>query len=258
MTLTDDEIQRRLTLERYPRSAKYPGRWLIDNAMGPNPIWLAEALSEVMPLEPGMRVLDMGCGTALTSVFLAKEFDVQVWATDLWIKPTENWQRVREQGVADRVYPIYGEAHALPYADGFFDAAVSFDAYHYFGTDACYLREYVRYVRPGGPIGIVVPGFVAEPEVLPPPHLESWWGPDFGSFHSPAWWNRHWSQTGLVTVETADHLPDGWENWLLWDKLCNVAAGRPEINWEVEMLLADEGRTLTFSRVVARRNTDAA
>jgi cyclopropane fatty-acyl-phospholipid synthase-like methyltransferase len=49
---------------------------------------LTEALSQVMTLEPGMRVLDMGCGRAVSSIFLAKEFGLQVWATDLWIAAT--------------------------------------------------------------------------------------------------------------------------------------------------------------------------
>lgn len=82
MNVTDDELQQKLTLARYPRSGRYSARWLMDNNMGPNPIWLAEALAEVMPLRAGARVLDMGCGTALTSIFLAREFGVQVWATD--------------------------------------------------------------------------------------------------------------------------------------------------------------------------------
>ena len=51
-----------------------------------------------MPLEPGTRILDMGCGAALSSIFLAKEFGVEVWAADLWVKPTENWQRITEAG----------------------------------------------------------------------------------------------------------------------------------------------------------------
>jgi cyclopropane fatty-acyl-phospholipid synthase-like methyltransferase len=74
-----------------------------------------------------MRVLDMGCGTALTAIFLAREFDVQVWATDLWVKPTENLGRIVEQGAGNRVFPIYAEARALPFAENFFDAIVSFD-----------------------------------------------------------------------------------------------------------------------------------
>ena len=92
--------------ERYPRSAKYSPRWVVDAAMGPNPLWQAEALADVMPLDPGMRVLDMGCGTALSSIFLAKELGVEVWATDLWIKPDENLRRMAEADVEDQVHPI--------------------------------------------------------------------------------------------------------------------------------------------------------
>ena len=31
--------------------------------MGPNVLWLTDALTQVLDLRPGMRVLDMGCGT---------------------------------------------------------------------------------------------------------------------------------------------------------------------------------------------------
>ena len=41
-----------------------------------------------MPIEPGMKVLDLGCGKAMSSIFLAREFRVSVWATDLWIPAT--------------------------------------------------------------------------------------------------------------------------------------------------------------------------
>jgi len=77
--------------DRYPRSRAYELDWMMDNMMGPNALWLMESLTERLHLEPGMRVLDMGCGKALSSIFLAKEFDVQVWATDLWIGAGENW-----------------------------------------------------------------------------------------------------------------------------------------------------------------------
>lgn len=79
--------------------------------MGPNALWLAESLSQVFEFQPGIRVLDLGCGRALSSIFLAKEFGVQVWAADLWIKPTENLSRIEDAGVADRVFPIFVEAH---------------------------------------------------------------------------------------------------------------------------------------------------
>ncbi len=79
----------------FPRSEKYDGAWVEKNSMGPNTLWLMESLCERVELEQGMRVLDLGCGRAISSIFLAREFDVQVWATDLWIHPSENWPRIR-------------------------------------------------------------------------------------------------------------------------------------------------------------------
>ena len=35
------------------------------------------------------------------------------------------------------------EAHDLPFSDGFFDAMISVDAYHYFGTDDLYLENHM-------------------------------------------------------------------------------------------------------------------
>jgi len=53
-----------------------------------------------------MRVLDLGCGRAISSIFLHREFGVQVWATDLWYSVSENILRVRDAGVDDGVFPI--------------------------------------------------------------------------------------------------------------------------------------------------------
>ena len=250
---TAASLAARLTLPHYPRSARYDPAWMLGNLMGPNAIWLAEALAGAMDLRPGMRVLDMGCGRAISSIFLAREFDLQVWAADLWIKPTDNLKRIREAGLDDRVFPIYAGAHALPFADGFFDAAVSLDAYHYFGTDDLYLQRFARLVKPGGQLGIVVPGLTHELDEGLPEHLTPFWERDFWSFHSPSWWRRHWERTGadLVSVERADLLPEGWRDWLLWRVVARDFK-YPTSESEAEMLRQDAGHTLGFSRIVAR------
>jgi len=110
-------------MKQYPKTAKYDASWIEQNWMGPNPLWLLEDLCERMDLHPGMKVLDMGCGKGLTSVFLAKEYGVTVFANDLWISATDNLRRFEEAGASGKVFPIHAEAHALPYAEGFFDAA---------------------------------------------------------------------------------------------------------------------------------------
>lgn len=238
----------------FPRSAKYDPDWVLDNMMGPNALWLTESLAECMDLSPGMRVLDLGCGKGLSSIFLAKEYGLQVWATDLWIAASDNLGRIRDAGLEGMVFPIHAEAHALPFADGFFDAMVSVDAYHYFGTDDLYLQNHMaRLVKPGGQAGIVVPGLVEElASDEPPEHLRPWWEPELFSLHSPAWWKRHWERSGLVSVEFADLLPDGWKLWMESDRLWSERLGKsPD---EAEMLALDGGRALGFTRMVARRN----
>src|SRR5262245_16517060 len=110
----------------FPRSSRYHADWIREGVGGgANPLWLTEWLSHAMRLEPGMRVLDLGCGRALSSIFLHREFGVRVWATDLWYSVTENAQRVRDAGVEDGVVPVHANARALPFADESFDAIVS-------------------------------------------------------------------------------------------------------------------------------------
>ena len=250
----DRELADQFRPTEFPRSAKYDRDWVLDNMMGPNALWLTESLAGCMDLKPGMRVLDMGCGKGLSSIFLAKEYGVQVWAVDLWIDATDNLGRVRAAGVEDRVFPIHAEAHALPFAAGFFDAMVSVDSYHYFGTDDLYLESHMAgLVKPGGPMAIVVPGLAEElPSNEPPEHLRPYWEPAFFSLHSPAWWRRHWERSGLVAVELADLIPDGWRIWMVSDQLWSERLDKSAD--EAEMLAADGGRTLGFTRMVAHRN----
>lgn len=166
MRPSDEDLTQRLTHARYPRSNSYDARWVIENQMGPNALWLLEWLAPALGLDtlrPGARVLDLGCGRAMTSVFLAREYDTQVTAADLWIDPDDNARRIAEAGFADRVLPMRVEAHDLPFAEGSFDAIVSIDAYQYFGTNDLYLPTLARLLKPGGRIGVVVPALRQEP-----------------------------------------------------------------------------------------------
>lgn len=180
---SDEDLAKRLAHPGHPRSNSYDPRWVVENQMGPNALWLLEWLAPALGLDalrPGARVLDLGCGRAMTSVFLAREYDAQVTAADLWIEPDDNARRVAEAGFADRVLPVRVEAHDLPFAEGGFDTIVSVDAYQYFGTDDLYLPTLTRLLKPDGRIGVVVPALREEPDGLEPPeHLAPWWEPDY-------------------------------------------------------------------------------
>lgn len=182
--------------------------------MGPDCVRLLELLCEKMRLEPGMRVLDMGCGAGFTSIILAKEFGVTVFANDLWFPASDNYNRFLKAGVSEQVFPIQAEAHRLPYASGFFDAAISIDAYHYFGTDECYFgSHYARLVKRGGLFGIVCPGLTREFTDALPTGLAPLWEPDMFAWHSAGWWQKMWQKTNLVDAICAEDIPDGKALW---------------------------------------------
>jgi ubiquinone/menaquinone biosynthesis C-methylase UbiE len=263
LKITKKRMKELLKNDSFPRSAKYDPEWVLKGWMGPNVLWLTEFLCEKMELKPGMRALDMGCGKALSSVFLAKEYGVQVWANDLWISATENWQRIKEVGMVNQIYPIYAEAHALPYADEFFDAIVSLDAYQYFGTDDLYLNYIQKFLKPGGQIGIVVAGLAQDikgkvPEHLMRPHKDrgTFWVDECWCFHTAAWWHNHWVRTSLIEVEVADVMPDGWKHWLQYENACDEA-GTLIFASEAETLAADAGRYLALVRMVGRKRKDS-
>lgn len=248
-------LMERLIAAQFPRSNAYHPDWVLESASGgANSVWLAEWLASVLDLKSGMNVLDLGCGRASSSIFLGREYPVTVWATDLWFSPSENLQRIRDAGVEQRVYPIHSDARTLPFAADFFDAIVSIDAFPYFGTDDHYLSYVARFVKPGGIIAIAGAGFVEEIEGDVPAHLTEWLSaePSMRCLHSSDWWRRHWERTGIVDVELADAMPDGWKLWLEWHR--TVA---PDNQLEIRSVESDGGRHLGYNRVVGRRRPSA-
>ena len=246
-------LDKRLVSERFPRSSKYHPEWVIASVSGgANALWLTEWLAEALDLRPGMRVLDLGCGRAASSIFLRREFGVQVWATDLWFSASENLLRIRDAGGGDGVFPIHADARSLPFAAGFFDAITCIDSFFYYGTDELYLNYLARFVKPGGPVGIAGAGLVQEIEGPLPGHLQDWWTQDLWCLHSAAWWRRHWERTGIMEVELADTMPDGWQLWRDWHK-----AIVPDNEVEIKALEADGGRYLGYVRLVGRRRVES-
>jgi cyclopropane fatty-acyl-phospholipid synthase-like methyltransferase len=245
--------------DRFPKTAAYDLDWMLANEMGPNPLWLLEELLHEMTLSPGARVLDLGCGRALTSIFLAREHDVQVFANDLWVSADDNWSRVTEAGLQNRICPIRAEAHALPYAVDYFDAVVSIDSYQYFGTDDLYLGYITRFLKPGGAMGLVMPAILQEFEE-PPPHFKErqasgavFWDPsECLCLHTLDYWKRLFERTGLVDLELAETVKDGWKLWRDWERIRN-GGGFTGFPSDVEVLEKDAGRYIGFVKLVLKK-----
>lgn len=234
-------------MTKYIKSKKYDMGFVQENMMGPNSMWLLEDICKHLDLKPNMRVLDMGCGKGLTSIFLAKEYGVTVYATDLWISATENYERFKAFGLENQIIPIHAEAHSLPYADEYFDAAISIDSYHYFGANDTYLPEhFARLVKRGGQFGIAAPGLTKELDGTIPDSMKSVWKEEqmdeLLTFRSTDWWKSTWEKSGLVDIISSGEIEDAKKIWYDWAKIARERLGFDNDEW----LNADTENYLTI------------
>jgi cyclopropane fatty-acyl-phospholipid synthase-like methyltransferase len=237
----------------FPLTAKYDPKWIRDNALGENALCQVESLARRLPLRAGIRVLDLGCGKATSSIFLAREFGIEAWAADGATSPTENRKRAIELECEASVFPLRVDAHSLPFAKEFFDAVIAIDSFLYFGTDERYLGYLIQFIKPGGFVGVVDIAFTREllsiedaPEYLRPQYPKHW-----SYVHSVAWWKLHWEKTGLVEVQCAELLPESD------DLLLDYVLGRPPEQDEDSIMRAvprdHEGLIALFCLVARKR-----
>lgn len=201
-----------------PFTDAYDKNFLLDTMMGPNAMRVTEELARFLPLSPGLRVLDLGCGKGLSSILLAKKYDVTVFAADLWISPTENAERFASLGLDAKIIPLSVDAtREIPFAHGYFDIIVAVDSYQYYGNNEAMLPKLLPFLKKGGVIAVAVPGFTRDFTVeTMPPELRACWTPDW-AFHSPGWWRALWEkEPGAVITECRemDCFKQAWEEWL--------------------------------------------
>jgi ubiquinone/menaquinone biosynthesis C-methylase UbiE len=140
----------------------------------------AEQFMGQLPLKPGMRVLDVACGTGNLAVIAARRGCVTS-GVDI---AANLIAQARERARMDAL-PIQfteGDAEQLPYADGQFDAVVSMYGAMFAPRPELVASEFFRVIRPGGfvamanwtPEGFVGKMFqIFKAHVPPPPDIPS-------------------------------------------------------------------------------------
>lgn len=115
---------------------------------------LTDELLRRLHVEPGQRILDVGCGTGTPTVQLARTADVEVVGVtvsrDQVRRATEYAER---EGVADRVTFLHADAMNLPMESDSFDAAFALESILHMDRVRA-LRSVGRVVRPGGRIAV--------------------------------------------------------------------------------------------------------
>lgn len=105
-------------------------------------------LGRVLRLGPSTTVVELGSGTGKFTRAIAP-----LAATCVAVEPTEGMRRVFARQLPD-VPALDGTAEAIPLPDGFADAVVAAQAFHWFRLPVA-LTEIARVLRPGGGLGLV-------------------------------------------------------------------------------------------------------
>lgn len=236
----------------FPLSSQYDEKWILENSLGENVLYNLESLCEVINFTPGMRVLDLGCGKAISAIFLANEFDVQVWAIDGAISSTDNFIRIKEQKCGDKVFPMKLNVRKLPFPREFFDVIIAADSYMYFGTDEKYTPYISQFLKPHGMLGIVDICFTKEveclseaPEYLKPHFQDKWY-----YVHSLNWWEKFMGKTGLLNIECAEILPQNDFIRAEYVKDMDIHEKKDEI---ARVLAVDSENLIAMFRLTAKR-----
>ena len=151
--------------------------WMAGNfgKIAPTVSGAAEAFVGRLPVLPGVRVLDVACGTGNSAIPLARRGAI-VTGVDI---ASNLVQQARERAAAEGLVITFdeGDAEQLPYPDASFDMVVTMFGAMFAPRPELVAAEFARVLRPGGvlamanwtPAGFAGQMFKVTARHVPPP-----------------------------------------------------------------------------------------
>lgn len=174
-------------------------QWYLDQTLSLLQTWAR--------INPGDRVLNVGCGTGEFERRILEQFPHQVMA-GIDLSP----EMVAIAQAKCTAYPQVSfqvaRADALPFADGTFDRVVSSSAFHYFRDPVQALREMARVLHPQGEI-IILDWCKNYLVCQVYDWVLKWTDPAYEQCYREAEFHRFFGQAHLTLRETARSRP-GW------------------------------------------------
>ncbi|MFI9639185.1 SAM-dependent methyltransferase [Micromonospora sp. NPDC051925] len=116
---------------------------------------LTDRLAGLLTIEPGDRLLDLGCGIGEPAIRLATAHKIEVVGVSISQRQVERANdRAVSAGLADRLSFQLADAMDLPFPDGSFDVVWALESLHHMPDRGDVLRQAARVLRPGGRLAI--------------------------------------------------------------------------------------------------------
>jgi len=170
-------------------------------------------LAELCRIDSTKKVLIVGCGTGFSACYLARKIGCEVVGIDIAELSIEKAkERAGRQGVSVRVEFRVGDAHALPFEAGTFDAVITEFVSQFLDRGRAF-KEFARVLKPGGYVGV---NEMYKEERMPPKaaeeiaHAEEVFREITGlpfSLPSPEEWKKGLEEGGLKDVNVRKFRP---------------------------------------------------
>jgi ubiquinone/menaquinone biosynthesis C-methylase UbiE len=172
-----------------------------------------EKLAELCRLDRNKKVLMVGCGTGFSACYLAKKVGCLVVGVDIAELSIEKAkERAKNEGLEEKTDFRIGDAYALPFEAGTFDAVITEFVSQFLDRDRAF-REFARVLKPGGCVGI---NEMYREKEIPPrhaekiTHAENIFGEITGlpfTLQTPEEWKKELEEAGLVNVRSRKCRP---------------------------------------------------
>ena len=198
---------------------KYKQYFTKEYMMGPNCVRIAAELLSKYPLNLNGHntVLEIGCGTGLSSLYFATETNAILHAYDLWISEEDNMKRFRQWNMDKRIVSFCKDVSKVQFEKEKYDAVVSIDAYHYFaGKEGFFIERILPAIKSGGITLICVPGIKEEYEGKQKETIQEWVKEEAYMFHSCSWWRNiigDHPDIGFVNIWELECFDESWKEW---------------------------------------------
>ncbi len=207
-----------------------------------------------LPVGPGTRVLDLGCGGGRHAFEVLRRgadvvaFDMDQSELDTVAAMFAAMDKAGEVPPGGTGETVQGTALDMPFAEGGFDRVIAAEVLEHIPDDMAAMAEIFRVLRPGGTAAITVPSFLPERicwaldedyHTAPGGHVRIYTlaelsaklkatgfvvGPHHHAhgLHAPYWWIKC-----AVGVNNDDHpLAKAYHELLVWDIMKRPAATR--------------------------------
>ena len=231
--------------------------FLKEAMWGPNGIRQAEELASHLKITTDMKILDLGVGIGLSSVYLTQAYGTLTFATDLYADPTENYEKFQTLGIGDKIIPMILDAtQPIPFPKGYFDVIFSVGAYNMFGDNEEVLPNFISHVKKGGYIAIAFPGLKYDFGDNVPQEMKPFWEvPEVARYvRGIEWWKNLFSKAeGIEIISLSEQACHdiAWEEYLATLNPSDEGEWGGD-KWTLDMKKAENGKYFNTIQLIAK------